>query len=354
MSDQYDKLQLNYQGMMPAHGKLVWRRYKWFGSEKMLSLSYYEKLECLGFTSSEVKSFEQSDIRRLFAEEIRTDKLNPMLQGRFGTSLAVEDFLANASFLLGRQDLACGTQFGQSGDGDATEMPQEGFGSEPEVQTARFTPETVLQELCDLSITDSRRRELVIQAELLRFGEAQKPELLSVLRDFIGTWRCSDNLDDLVAVGSAIRKYMANIETSNIGTIATLLAASHAGTVPLELKLEIVKMIFRSFEADPPGEPDPEPQLAECVYGLARAYLNPNVLPDGKNATVAMYAVQALVAMRSQRASEALATVSKLPQEYQWFREQLGRRLINLRERWSCDPTAARALSRLLSSVDEQ
>lgn len=225
---------------------------------------------------------------------------------------------------------------------------------EPEVQAAPHTPESVLAGLRDSSVTGTLRRDLVIQAEFLRFSDEQNPALLSVLWDFINASRDSRELDDLIAVGSAIRKYVANMETVNIGSIATLLEAGHAGTPPLDVELEIVKMIYRSFEANPPARPDPEPELAERVYEIARAYLEPRVLPHGKHAIVAMLAVLALVAMLSKRASEALATVNKLPQAHHWFRKQLRRRLINLRERWAGDPEAARNLSKLMASVVEQ
>lgn len=225
---------------------------------------------------------------------------------------------------------------------------------EPEGQDAPHTPESVLHELRDLTITDAHRRELIIQAELLRFGEEQKPELLSVLWNFINACRDSNEVDDLIAVGSTIRKYVANIETANIGSIATLLEPGHAGMPPLDVELEIVKMIYRSFEANPPAKPDAEPELAECVYEIATEYLRPRVFPHGKHATVAMLAVQALVAMLSKRASEALATVNELPQAHHWFREQLGRRLINLHQRWAGAPEAVRNLSKLMVSVVEK
>ncbi len=224
----------------------------------------------------------------------------------------------------------------------------------PECQDASHTPESVLAGLRDSSVTGALRRDLVIQAEFLRFSDEQNPDLLSVLWDFINASRDSREFDDLIAVGSAIRKYVANMETANIGSIATLLEAGHAGTPPLDVELEIVKMIYRSFEANPPAKPDPELELAERVYEIARAYLEPRVLPHGKHAIVAMLAVLALVAMLSKRASEALATVNKLPPAHHWFREQLRRRLINLRERWAGDPKAARNLSKLMVSVVEQ
>ncbi len=353
MSEQPKELQLDYKGTISTRKKLVGRCYKRAGPGKTLSRSYYENIEFWGFTSSEAESFDEGKIRKLFAEEIRTDKLEPASKGRFGPSLAIEDFLEDASFIPEAQDPPRKSPFGLWSDLGA-DISKIELSPEPEVQTAPHTPESVLAGLRDSSVTGALRRDLVIQAEFLRFSDEQNPDLLSVLWDFINASRDSREFDDLIAVGSAIRKYVANMETANIGSIATLLEAGHAGTPPLDVELEIVKMIYRSFEANPPTKPDPEPELAERVYEIATEYLRPRVFPHGKHATVAMLAVLALAAMLSKRASEALATVNMLPPAHHWFREQLRRRLINLRERWAGDPEAARNLSKLMASVVEQ
>ena len=227
------------------------------------------------------------------------------------------------------------------------------LGQEPERQNESYTPASVLSGLRDSSITDAYRRELVIQAELLRFGEEQKPVLLSVLWDFIRAYRDSNEFDSVIAVGSAIRKYVANMKTADIGSIATLLEVGHTGTPVLDLELEIVKMIYRSFEADPPAKSDPEPELAERVYEIARAYLQLRVLPHGKHGIVAMLAVQALVAMQSERASDAIKIVNTFPLAHRGFREQLWRRLNILRERWAGHPKAIRNLSKLKVNLVE-
>lgn len=213
------------------------------------------------------------------------------------------------------------------------------------------TAGAVLSELRNTHTSGARRRELITCAELLRFGEDQRSELLSLLWEFIIAYRDSNELDDLIAVGSAIRKYVANVETAQLDSLATLLEPGHAGAPSLHVKLETVKMIYRSFEADPPPSRDPHPQLAQRVYEIAKAYLDPNVLLDGQNAAVAMLAVQALIAMLSGRASDALAMVRRLPEADYWFREQLRRRLVELRDRWGGHAAASRDLSEAIEGL---
>ncbi len=219
---------------------------------------------------------------------------------------------------------------------------------------AQHTPDSVLRALCDAKVSDDQRRQLIIQAEMLRFDETQKQQLLPALWEFIMARRASNNLDDVIAVGSAIRKYVANIATENLGSMATLLEEGHCATPPLDVELEIVKMIYRRFEANPPTEADPQPELAERVREMALDYMTPRVLPHGKHATVAMLAVQALAAMLSKRAPEALARVKQLPQAQHWFREQLRRRLIGLREAWAPCPEAVKRLGELTASFNDE
>lgn len=112
MAEHRGGLQFVYKGTIPTRKKLVGRCYKKVGPGKTISRSYFEKLEFLGFTCSEAESFGQGEIRQLFAEDIRTDKLEPATKGRFGPSLAIEDFLEDAASVLGAPDLLRESPFG--------------------------------------------------------------------------------------------------------------------------------------------------------------------------------------------------------------------------------------------------
>jgi hypothetical protein len=101
----------------------------------------------------------------------------------------------------------------------------------------------------------------------------------------------------------------------------------------LELELEVAKMIFRNFEVHPPTAPDPHPDLADRLLEMARAYANPRILLREKHAAVASLAIEAIVAMRSNRACEAWGVAIESP--YRWFREMVADDLKELQEQWA-------------------
>lgn len=112
MSEQRERLQLGYKEPAPTRERLVGRCYKGLGDGKIVSRTYYEKLEFWGFTCAEAERLDEGEIRNLFPEEIRTDKLEPTSKGRFGPSLAIEDFLKDASSVLGGADPPYESPFG--------------------------------------------------------------------------------------------------------------------------------------------------------------------------------------------------------------------------------------------------
>lgn len=149
-----------------------------------------------------------------------------------------------------------------------------------------------------------------------------------------------------MAVGSAIRTYVAYLPLDRIGTLADFLEPGHRAYVPLEIQLEAAKMTYRKFEANPPSAPEPEPGLAVRLAEMASLYLNPQLLPRDKHAAVAMNACQALAAMLSPKAKDVFKQVAGSP--FGWFGQQLARRLERLSQRWGSEnPSAAEELQKL-------
>ena len=179
---------------------------------------------------------------------------------------------------------------------------------------------------------DHTCRQAVIQAEAVFFTPEEEKQLGPILLRFIEDRRDSDDPEDLVAVGSAIRKYVAAMIPDAVGSVASLLEAGHRATLPLETEVEITKMIARKFTANPPPAPDLQPELGERLFALARAYLDPYVLPRRKFAAIALNAVVALTAMLSPRASEAADVVDALP--HRWFGRMLRFELKQVLHRW--------------------
>jgi hypothetical protein len=195
-----------------------------------------------------------------------------------------------------------------------------------------LTAEMVVEKLQSVSITHEEQRQLVLETEAMGFSVEQDRELKPVLREYIERYRDSNEPEDLIAVGSAIRKYVAIMDMSDMASIASILESSHRAVLPVEVELELMKMIVRKFAANPPSSPNLFPKLAEQISDLTKAYLNPRILPQGKYAAVAMNGVQGLVSMVSGKQDEVLQMLKTLP--FGWFRDQLTRRLERQVEEW--------------------
>jgi len=185
-------------------------------------------------------------------------------------------------------------------------------------------------------LTSSSGRDLAIlicDAEIYQFTFQQRTILLPILWRYILDHRDSDNHEEAVAVGSAIRKFIAMMDVGQIGDVAILLERGHRTTLSLDIELEVAKMVFRKFEANPPKAMDFQSYLAQQLLEIAQAYMNPRVLPHDKHATVAALAIQALVAMRSQSAETALQAAMSSP--HVWFAEMVSDGVAALRERWT-------------------
>lgn len=193
-------------------------------------------------------------------------------------------------------------------------------------------PEEVIALLGNPNLDLNERRRLILSAEDLDFTAEQERELLPLLRDFIEKFRDSNEREDLIAVGSAIRNYVALMDVSRIGTLASLLEPGHRAVIPQEIELEIVKIVARKFAANPPAAPAPEPELATRLMELAEAYLNPRVLPRGRFSAIALLALQGLAGMRSPQLEPLLTAAGDLP--FPWFHRQLKRLLNQLLDQW--------------------
>jgi len=192
------------------------------------------------------------------------------------------------------------------------------------------SPEEVIEILKGGNLSPEERRTLIVEAEVIDFGAGQVDELNSLLRSFIEHYRDSARPDDLVAVASAIRKYVSTMRMGDLASVAILLDAGHNGSAPLEIEVEVAKMLVRKLTANPPGTADPEPELADRLMEIARTYLSPRLLSRDKYGAVAMNAVLALLLLRSRHVAELIQILARL--DVRWFRQLLGRRVQRTRE----------------------
>lgn len=191
--------------------------------------------------------------------------------------------------------------------------------------------EEILRRLLSGTPSLAERRRLIIEAEVLDFEPHQLERLTSALLWLIGECRESNDPEDRVAVGSAIRKCIATLQTTEaLAYAAELLEAGPRTPVPLESELELTKMVVRKLTANPPKEADFLPELADRLLEITRTYLNPRLLGREKYGAITLNAILGLVLLRSRHVPEVLGLVSEL--KVPWFKPLLVRRVRRVRQ----------------------
>lgn len=215
---------------------------------------------------------------------------------------------------------------------------------------ARISTSDLRARLNAHGTSSEKRQQLVFVTELTTFSDEERDALLPVLWQYIQEYRDSNDSDELVAVGTAIRKYIALMPMDQMDKLVELLEPGHRAELPLELELEVAKMIYRNFEVHPPQQPNPHPELGTCLWAMAKDYINPRFLLRDKHATVATLAIEALVAMQSVHSREAWLSAINSP--YEWFGELVDDNLKELRQKWALEANDAVAwLDSLRASV---
>lgn len=219
---------------------------------------------------------------------------------------------------------------------------------DPNTDSGNASPDDLLQQLTNAGANPSS--SLICLVELTRFDPSKYEILLPLLWQYVLAHRDSNNRDELVAAGAAIRKYIAIMPMGRMGELAVLLESGHRSPLPIDLEIEVAKMLFRNFEVHPPVTIDTQPELAQRLLDMAQAYANPRILLRDKHSAAASLAIEAIVAMRSSLAGEAWQTAAQCP--YRWFAELVSDDLDDLHEKWSRkSPEAAAWLGDLRSQV---
>jgi len=210
--------------------------------------------------------------------------------------------------------------------------PKPSSPAQSEVESElELAPERVLRRLQDPGIDDPERGKLIVEAEVLDFSGDQAILLTGLLRQFIDDRRESNIPRDLVAVASAIRKYVATAGTEEaFDYAACLLKASGRSPLSIELELEVTKMVVRKLTANPPASNESLPDLAARLNELSETYLNPRLLAREKHGAVALNAVMGLVLSRDRLAGNVIRRVHGLG--VAWFQQLVGRRASRLKK----------------------
>ena len=207
----------------------------------------------------------------------------------------------------------------RNGSGRSRQRPA---GTEPKEDC--ITPDVLIETMESETASHEEKRRAVIESEVVAFPLGSVGKLNHLLYLFIKQYRDSEDQQDIVAVGSAIRKYVATMNLADLSALDTLLDAEHNATVPIEVELEVAKTLVRKLVQSPPEEPNSEPRLADRLYEIVTLYLNLRLLSRDKFAAVALNAILALCLLRSPHADEVRQALKESPES--WFSELVLRR----------------------------
>lgn len=192
-------------------------------------------------------------------------------------------------------------------------------------------------------------RTLVLFAETLAFEDGQQTRLLPHLVAFVEMHRGSSDADDLVALGSAIRKLVAYLPPSAFDSLSDLLGSGAAETVANEAELELAKGLVYRLTWDDTARPKC-PRLCDDLFDLAMFHSSKRVVTSSSSAAIALNATIALAFLGDDRAIKTVGTLSR--RSVLWFASLVTTRVRRLVSKWQNDNRSPSALGLLPDLLD--
>ena len=148
---------------------------------------------------------------------------------------------------------------------------------------------------------------------------------IDLLVEFIKKHRGTNSQNVVVAVGAAIRKVLLNVSDEQLGLGAELMKSAGNLEVPIEVELEVAKMVVHRFRYAPNTSTVGLSELASLLLENARVYSKTNLVNrDCYNAT-ALNSVLAIVLMRHEEAAALINHIESISP--QWFVDLVKNRL---------------------------
>jgi hypothetical protein len=194
-----------------------------------------------------------------------------------------------------------------------------------------ITPVNLLSKIASENTSHEEKRSAVIESEVVSFSSDQENALCRLLRRFIEQYRNSEDPQDLIAVGAAIRKYVVTIDQEHFSDLAIFLDSAQNATIPIEVELEVVKMLVRRLIQSPPKQTNSEPQLADRLFEIVDDYLKPRLLSRDKVAAVTLNAILAICLLRSSHFDDLYRIFSGL--RVVWFSDLVLRRALQIKNK---------------------
>jgi|GEM_PF-1752512 len=187
---------------------------------------------------------------------------------------------------------------------------------------------------------------LILFAESLPFEADQQTRLLPHLVAFVKATRTTTDSDELVALGSAIRKLIAYLPFSEFDSLSDLLGSG--ATVVKEAELELAKGIVYRLSWD---EARPEcPRLCDDLFDLGMFHSSKRVVDSSSSAAIALNATIALALLGDHRVRDVVATLSR--RSLAWFLSLVKTRVRRLVTKWQKDKRSPDTLGLLPDLLD--
>ena len=178
-------------------------------------------------------------------------------------------------------------------------------------------PEQILMAFADPRVTGPARRHLVLFAETLRFSDRQQLTLVPHLWSYVAERRTSQDEDELVALGSAIRKLIAYLPSQRLDDLAVFLEFDETGTVRSEVELEVVKGLVYRFSWDSQTTWPSSPRLCESLIDLANFHSSKRAVEQDLSSAIAVNAIIALAFLNDSRIATFVRSLPK--HSLSWF-----------------------------------
>jgi hypothetical protein len=196
---------------------------------------------------------------------------------------------------------------------------------------ARASLPTLLTKLrSGLESANDEAVNAVLAIQSLPLAPERVDEAIQLLVGFIRRHRNSKSQRVLVAVGAAIRKVLLNLPQNQIGFSAELLKVEGSLDVPIEVELEVAKMVVQRVTDDPSINATTFPELANAMFENAWQYSSAKMVNRDFYNAVAINSVVASLLMQHPESNSLVDHLRK--DSTSWFRRLCRTRLTRARE----------------------
>lgn len=182
---------------------------------------------------------------------------------------------------------------------------------------------TLLRSGLELPSDEAINAVLEIQTTSIPEGDLE--ETVELLVSFIRKHRATNSQRVLIAVGAAIRKVLLNIADEQLGLAAELMKSSGSLEVPIEVELEVAKMVVHRFRYAPNTSTVGLSDLAELLLENAKDYSKAKQVNREYYGATALNSILSIVLMKHKEASALFEHVKAVSAA--WFVDLVKSRL---------------------------